>query len=143
MALRRADPYIKTDHPTVIHEVYGEPHKVSDPKEQDLSPEETVRSLGEELLNLNASAYRLGYLGLAYHLLSAALHCAQGIADHSLADAVRQRAEAQRNELDLSPDLDPTSPDGLHFRNAAHMFENLAVISASVTKRIRPPRRVP
>ena len=48
------------------------------PQDRDTQPRETISALGVELLQLNLNAYRLGNHGLAHHLLSAALHCAQG-----------------------------------------------------------------
>ena len=106
-------------------------------QQQGASPVETVRALGPELLQLNLSAFRLGYHGLAYHLLSAALHCAQGSADPALAEQVRERADDQLKELEASSDFDEAALDGLRGRGTVTMFESVAIMAGSVSQRLR------
>jgi hypothetical protein len=106
-------------------------------QEQGASPVETVKALGPELLQLNLSAFRLGYHGLAYHLLSAALHCAQGSGDVVLAERVQRRAEDQLKQLEELPDTVPPALDGLRGRGAITMFESVAIMAGSVSQRLK------
>ena len=114
---------------------------MSESQEQGASPEESVRALGVELLQLNLDAYREGHHGLAHHLLSAALHCAQGSCDRDLAEGIWQRAEDQRGELKRSPEGLHGTSEGARGRGMVTMFESVALMAASVSQRLRsrPP----
>ena len=59
-----------------------------------------ARVLAEQLMRINRASYADGRYEVAYHVLGAALHCAEELVDLEMAVAVQQRAESQQAELD-------------------------------------------
>jgi hypothetical protein len=112
--------------------------QATSPQDRGTPPHDTISALGVELLRLNLNAYRLGHHGLAHHLLSAALHCAQASGDRVLAEGIRQRAEDQRSELKRSPVAGRGPFEGTRDRGIVTMFDSVAVMAASVSQRLQP-----
>jgi len=84
-----------------------------------------ARVLIDQLLRINAATYEAGRYEVAYHVLAAALHCAEELADVELATAVQQRAERQQADLDDVSPAHQLSTKGATGRGTSPLFTSL------------------
>jgi len=104
-----------------------------DPRESETS----ARVLVEELLRINAGAYEAGRYEVAYHVLAAALHCAEELSDLELATMVQQRAERQQAVLDGAVPAHQLSTTGAAGRGTNALFTSLARTAHAAATRIK------
>jgi len=74
---------------------------------------------------------------VAYHILSAALHCAEDLLDLELAATVRERAERQQTELDRTEPPHPLSTAGASRRGTHPLFTSLSRTAHAAYARIK------
>jgi hypothetical protein len=96
-----------------------------------------ARVLIEQLLRINATTYRAGLYQVAYHVLAAALHCADELADLDLATAVQQRAEQQQADLDDVAPVHLLSTKGASGRGTSPLFTSLGRTAHATASRIK------
>jgi hypothetical protein len=93
-----------------------------------------------EALALNAAAAAAGHFEAAYHLLMAALHCAEAIKDTGRLAEVAEQARAQRHAVDA---LRPTHRLATQRAHGGHSIYEMAAIEAeAVIKRLASERRI-
>ena len=74
---------------------------------------------------------------VAYHVLGAALHCAEELKDLEMAVTVRQRAERQQAELDRTEPPHPLSTVGAARRGTHPLFASLERTAHAAGARIK------
>jgi len=99
--------------------------------------ETAARALLEQLLRINAAAYEAGRYGVAYHVLAAALHCAEELGDLELATAVQHRAEHQQAELDRTEPAHQLSTVAAMSRGTNALFTSLGRTAHAAATRIK------
>jgi hypothetical protein len=104
------------------------------------SPRESVvkaRVLADQLMRLNSSSYEAGRYEVAYHVLGAALHCAEELRDLEMATSVEARAAQQQAELDEALPPHPLSTLGASGRGTNPLFSSLARTAHAAASRIK------
>jgi len=96
-----------------------------------------TRVLADQLLRINGTSYAAGHFQVAYHVLSAALHCAEDLLDPELAATVRERAERQQTELDRTEPPHPLSTAGASRRGTHPLFTSLSRTAHAAYARIK------
>jgi hypothetical protein len=96
-----------------------------------------VRVLMEQLLRINTDTYQAGLYEVAYHVLAAALHCADELADPELVTAVQELAERQQAELDQGVPAHPLSTTGATGRGTNPLFTSLGRTAHAAAIRIK------
>jgi hypothetical protein len=96
-----------------------------------------ARVLIEQLLRINAATYEAGRYEVAYHVLAAALHCAEELADLELVTAVQQRAERQQADLDEVSPAHQLSTRGATGRGTSPLFTSLGRTAHATAIRIK------
>ena len=96
-----------------------------------------TRVLADQLLRINGTSYAAGHFQVAYHVLSAALHCAEDLLDLELAATVRERAERQQTELDRTEPPHPLSTAGASRRGTHPLFTSLSRTAHAAYARIK------
>ncbi|HKU61651.1 MAG TPA: hypothetical protein VJQ44_10575 [Gemmatimonadales bacterium] len=96
-----------------------------------------ARVLAEQLMRINRASYADGRYEVAYHVLGAALHCAEELVDLEMAVAVQQRAESQQAELDSRVPPHPLSTEGAARRGTHALFSSLGRTANSARARIK------
>ena len=96
-----------------------------------------ARVLADQLMRLNSSSYDAGRYEVAYHLLAAALHCAEELCDLQLASSVQARAEQQQAQLDETQPPHPLSSRGARGRGTHPLFATLARTARAAASRIK------
>jgi hypothetical protein len=90
----------------------------------------------EHLLQLNADCAARGDYEVAYHLLAAAQHAAEGLHSADGLRAVRQRAREQQTAIDRHPGGHPLSTAGARSRGTAPLFDTLGLTSEAALLRL-------
>jgi hypothetical protein len=96
-----------------------------------------TRVLADQLLRINGTSYAAGHFQVAYHVLSAALHCAEDLLDPELAASVQERAERQQAELDRTEPPHPLSTVGASRRGTHPLFTSLSRTAHAAHARIK------
>ena len=96
-----------------------------------------ARVLADQLLRINRSSYAAGRFEVAYHVLSAALHCAEELIDLEMAVVVQRRAEQQQGELDQTEPPHALSTDGAARRGTHPLFTSLGRTAHAAGARIK------
>ena len=96
-----------------------------------------ARVLADQLMRINAASYAEGRFEVAYHVLGAALHCAEELKDLEMAVTVRQRAERQQAELDRTEPPHPLSTVGAARRGTHPLFASLERTAHAAGARIK------
>ncbi len=96
-----------------------------------------TRVLADQLLRINGTSYAAGHFQVAYHVLSAALHCAEDLLDLELAAFVQERAERQQAELDRTEPPHPLSTVGASRRGTHPLFTSLSRTAHAAHARIK------
>ena len=96
-----------------------------------------ARSLAGQLLRINGVSYADGRFQVAYHVLGAALHCAEELVDLEMALAVQRRAEQQQAELDQTDPPHSLSTVGARRRGTQPLFTSLGRTAQAAGARIK------
>jgi hypothetical protein len=96
-----------------------------------------ARVLADQLLRINGASYADGRFEVAYHVLSAALHCAEELVDLEMAVTVQRRAEQQQAELDRAEPPHLLSTVGAARRGTHPLFTSLGRTAHSAAARIK------
>ena len=96
-----------------------------------------ARVLADQLMRLNTAAYDAGRYEVAYHVLSAALHCAEELWDLPMATSVQARARQQQADLDEMDPPHPLSSRGASGRGTNPLFASLARTAHAAASRIK------
>ena len=96
-----------------------------------------MRVLADQLLRINGTSYAEGHFEVAYHVLSAALHCAEELVDLQMALTVQRQAERQQAELDETEPPHPLSTAGAARRGTHALFSSLGRTAHSAGARIK------
>ncbi|HEU4955013.1 MAG TPA: hypothetical protein VFT28_10585 [Gemmatimonadales bacterium] len=96
-----------------------------------------MRVLADQLLRINGTSYAEGHFEVAYHVLSAALHCAEDLVDPEMAASVQQRAEQQQAKLDQTEPPHPLSTAGASRRGTHPLFTSLGRTAHAARVRIK------
>ena len=96
-----------------------------------------ARVLADQLMRINAASYAEGRFEVAYHVLGAALHCAEELKDLEMAVTVRQRAERQQAELDRTEPPHPLTTVGAARRGTHPLFASLERTAHAAGARIK------
>ena len=99
--------------------------------------ENKARVLADQLLRINRASYDAGRYEVAYHVLGAALHCAEELVDLEMAVTVQQRAEQQQGELDQAQPPHPLSTKGAARRGTHPLFTSLGRTAQAASARIK------
>lgn len=99
--------------------------------------EAKARVLADQLLLINLASYDAGRFEVAYHVLGAALHCAEELVDLELAVTVQRRAEQQQGELDQAEPPHPLSTEGAARRGTHPLFTTLGRTAHAASARIK------
>jgi hypothetical protein len=97
-----------------------------------------MRVLADQLLRINGTSYAERHFEVvAYHVLSAALHCAEDLVDPEMAASVQVRAEQQQAELDQTEPPHPLSTVGASRRGTHPLFTSLGRTARAARARIK------
>jgi hypothetical protein len=96
-----------------------------------------ARLLVDQLLRINAGTYEAGRYQVAYHILAAALHCAEELSDLELAMTVQRRAERQQAELDGAAPAHQLSTAAATGRGTSALFTSLGRTAHAAATRIK------
>ncbi len=91
-----------------------------------------LRLTYQHLLDLNAEAFAGEHYEVAYHLLEAALHCADGVGDEAGVARVQQLAEQQGAWLDAHRPHHRMASQGAMARGTMPLFHSAARTAAAM-----------
>jgi hypothetical protein len=109
--------------------------RIRGPRRRD--SETKARVLADQLLRINRASYAAGRFEVAYHVLCAALHCAEELNDLEMVAVVQHRAEQQQGELDQAEPPHPLSTGGAARRGTHPLFSSLGRTAHAASVRIK------
>ncbi len=86
----------------------------------------------DRLLSLNGEAFAAAQFEVAYHILEAALHCAEGLGDEKRLSAVQRLAEEQGAWIDAHAPQHRLSSRSAQARGNPSVFHSCARIAAAM-----------
>ncbi len=99
-----------------------------------------LRQTYQHLLDLNAEAFAGEHYEIAYHLLEAALHCADGLGDEVGMARVQQLAEQQGAWLDQNRPDHRMASKGAKGRGTMPLFHSAARTAAAMIAALHADR---
>jgi hypothetical protein len=88
--------------------------------------EQELHDLYVLFLGQNTELFAAGQFEVAYHVLAAAMHCANSLRDGGLLEEVQHRAQEQGEWIDRHAAEHPLSSRNAHFRNNESIYVSAA-----------------
>ena len=102
----------------------------------------TAVALYDAVIAAAASARQAGLYEVAFHALSAALHCAEAVGDLDRVRYVSQQATEIREWMSRNDPHHPLGTESARLRGQTDVFSTLIVHAQSVTTRLRAAKAV-